>query len=223
MAVKKTFSYLARNARRAADRAITNLERLARTTKNKYAAQGARQKIENIKAIKQRTYINNAEGKRIVGRSNEERTEALEALKEITKSSKFASARGRRNLASTQKQLNLASVGLPSIYTKAEVKIFYRATQNAWQREGVDFHYRNQAILEYYGYESLSELVSDVLVMNQRALEASKLSYEEALTKEQQETADEETDIREAKQYPQYLREVISMPEPSGLNELPKA
>ena len=87
----------------------------------------------------------------------------------------------------------------------------------------MDFHYRNQAILEYYGYESLSELVSDVLAMNQRALEASKLSYEEALTKEQQETADEETDIREAKQYPQYLREVISMPEPSGLNELPKA
>ena len=223
MAVKKTFAYYARNARRAAERTINNLERLARTTKNKFAAQGARKKIEEIEQLKERTYINNAEGKRIVGRSNEERSEALDALKEAVQSSRFASARGRRNLASTQKQLNLASVDLPSIYTKAEVKIFYRATQNAWQREGVDFHYRNEAILEYYGYESLSELVSDVLAMNQRALEASKLSYEEALTKEQKEAADEETDIREAKQYPQYLREVISMPEPSGLNELPKA
>ena len=223
MAVKKTFSYIARNVRRAADRAITNLERLARTTKNEYAAQGARQKIETIKDLKKRTYINDAEGKRIVGRSNEERTEALQALAAQTVSSKFASARGRRNLESTQRQLNLASVDLPSVYTKAEVKIFYRATQNAWQREGVDFHYRNEAILEYYGYESLSEAVSDVLAMNQKALESSKKTYEEPLTKEQRESADEETDIREAKQYPQYLREVISMPEPSGLNELPKA
>lgn len=221
--LRKTFAAIARDIRRQADRRVAQLEKIATTSNNKYVAQGARQRIANIEQAKKGTYINDAQGKRIVNRSNEERTEALQALARELVSTRYASVRGRRNLKSTETQLNAATADASSVYTKAEVKIFYKATQAAWQRPGVKLQDRNAAILEYYGYENLSELVSDVLTMNANAVEASKHYYTENLTPEQREAMEGESDVKEAQSSPDYLREVVSMPEPSGLNELPKA
>ena len=223
MARRKTFATIARNIRRQADRRIAQLEKIAAGAKNQFVAQGAKQRIARIEQAKQGTYINNAEGKRIANRSNEERTESLQALSRELVSTRYASVRGRRNLKSTETQLNAATSDASSVYTKAEVKIFYKATQAAWQRPGVKLQDRNAAILEYYGYENLSELVSDVLTMNSNAVEASKHDYTENLTPEQREAMEGESDVKEAQSSPDYLREVVSMPEPSGLNELPKA
>ena len=220
---KVTFASVARNVRRQAERRISQLERMAESARNDYVRQGIAQRIERIKEAAEGTYINNASGRRIAGRTEADRRESLQHLASELSSTRYASNRGRRNLASTQMQINLASTGqASSMYSEAEVKIFYRATQRAWQREGVSTRDRNEAILEYYGYESLSQAISDVLALNWKAVESSKVKVQEIMTKEQQEMA-EEMDIKEAATYPQYLRDVISMPEPSGLAELSKA
>lgn len=125
-------------------------------------------------------------------------------------------------MSSTQMQLNAASVEGVSEFTQAEVKIFFKATQRAWQRPGVSVKERLPAILEYYGYENLSELVSDILTLNQEAVRNSEIFYEEKGTKEQ-ESFQTEQDVKEAQVSPDYLKDVIPMPESSGLEELEKA
>lgn len=220
---KQTFANIARNIRRQADRRIAQLNKIAQNAKNKFVAQGANQRIAQIEQAKRETYYRRTEDGVTRQTTEEERRAGLQKLAQGLSSTRYASVRGRRNLSSTEAQLNAATADAPSVYTKAETKIFYKATQKAWQRPGVSVKERNQAILEYYGYENLSELVSDILTMNSKAVEASQLFYSEELTPEQREAADEEQDIKEAAQYPMYLRDVIPMAEPSGLSELEKA
>jgi hypothetical protein len=221
MAKKKTFADVARTVRRQADTKIKQLERIKDNAKNEYVREGAERRIERIRQFASGTYYKDSSGKTIEGRSDEYRRRSLQALARELSSTRYASARGQRNLKSTQVQLNLASAGQESsMYTEAEAKIFYRATQRAWQREGIKPSERNKAILEYYGYENLSDLVSDVLTMNWKAVEASKkrVNYEDE-TEEQREARDE-NDVREAQSSPTYLTEVVSFTEPSGLEEL---
>ena len=204
------FAQVARNIRRQADRKIAQLDRIIDNAKDEYMKRGAELRKGAIEKFKAGTYFK--------GTTEESRRESLQKLAGQLKSTQHVSTRGRRNLASTQTQLNAASVGAASTYTQEQVRIFYRATQSAWQRPGVSLKDRNQAILEYYGYENLSELVSDVLVMNVSAEEAARKYRErmEKLTKEQQEYVTA-SDVREAQSSPTYLQEVVSMPEPSGL------
>lgn len=223
MAKKPTFASVARNIRRQADTRIAQLEKRAATAKNELVRKGIEQRIKLIQEAKEGTYIRDASGKRIAGRTEGDRRESLQKLASNLASTRYASARGAKNLASTQMQLNLASVNEPSsLYTKAEKDIFYSATQRAWNREGVPTSKRNEAILEYYGYEKLSDLVADILAINWRSVEKSKKKPKEQLTEEQKELM-EENDVKEAQGSPDYLKDVIPMPEPSGLAELAKA
>lgn len=220
---KRIRTNVARNIRRQLDTRIAQFRRAMDSTKSDILAQGYKQRIASLEEAKKGTYVTaqNEAGKR-VQRSDEQITEGIQAASRELMSTRFASNRGRRNMASTQAQLNAASVNAESMYTKEEVRIFYRATQKAWQREGVSLKDRNVAILEYYGYENLSELVSDILALNRHALEKAKLTPQEDLTPEQKDAADQ-NDVREAQQSPEYLMDVIEMPDPSGLAEIEKA
>lgn len=221
---KQVRANVARNLRRQIDRRIKQAQAAAQSAKNDFLAQAYNRKIEKLENAKQNTYLTSKsmDGKRVLKSDKDVRKGLQQASQELM-TSQYLTEKGRRNLASTQSQLNAASAGAASTFTKAEAKIFFRATQNAWQRPGVSVKERIPAILEYYGYENLSELVADVLTLNQKAVETSKLTYTEELTPEQRAAADEESDIKEAQQSPQYLTEVIEFPDPSGLTELRKA
>lgn len=222
---KRVRTNVARNLRRQLERRIARTERI----KEQYSEGSAlrtsyEKKIERLQEAKNNTYTisRTDEGKRVV-KSDREITKGLqEASKELVRS-RYLTERGLRNMASTQMQLNAASVENVSEFTQAEVKIFFKATQRAWQREGVSVKDRIPAILEYYGYENLSELVSDILTLNQEAVRNSEIFYEEELTKEQKESLANEQDVKEAQQSPTYLADVIPMAEASGLEELEKA
>lgn len=220
---KTTFATIARNIRRQADTRLAQLESMAASAKNEFVRQGIQQRINLIQEAKEGTYINNASGKRIAGRTEADRRASLQKLASQLASTRYATAKGRRNLASTEMQLNLASVKEESsLFTEAEARIVYAATTNAWAREGISTSERNEAMLEYYGYESFSELVADILAINVKAVEKSKRRPKERLTEEQKEALGE-GDVKEAQGSPDYLRDVIPMPEPSGLAELSKA
>lgn len=110
----------------------------------------------------------------------------------------------RDTFKSTQQQINLASskqTESSSIYTREEVKLFYRIHEKLWNKPGVDEHSRNKAILDALNDKrkeqglppiSLAEAMEATLRANKRALdlqsldpsrkldEFSKSAYEEA-------------------------------------------
>lgn len=93
----------------------------------------------------------------------------------------------RDTFASTKQQINLASSRLTeqsSIYTREEVKIFYRIHEKLWNKPGVDERYRNEAILAALNDKrkeqglppiSLAEAMEATIRANKRALELQKL------------------------------------------------
>lgn len=93
----------------------------------------------------------------------------------------------RKAFLTTQSEMNKASSGVDSVYTKEQVQIFYKMTQRAWQREGVDIKHRNEAILEHYGRTNLAAFVDEVLEMNKRLVEWQRNNPEDDMTEEDEE------------------------------------
>ena len=92
----------------------------------------------------------------------------------------------RDTFASTQQQMNLASTRLTeksSIYTREEVKLFYRIHQDLWFKPGVREQDRNKAILDALNEKrkeqglspiSLAQAMEATINANKQALEMQK-------------------------------------------------
>ena len=209
-----------KNIRRRADTRIKQLQKIVDTSKSTVAKRGAEQRIERLEKAKAKTYVKTSEGETRVPQLRER---AFSALQNELDSTRYASKQGVKSFKLTQQQMRLASVGdESSIYTEAESHIFYRATQRAWQKEGIPRDQRDEAILDYYGFESLSEAISTVLAANWRAVEKSKQSRKKKQSQEQEDMADE-IDVKEAQESPDYMKDVIMIDDPSGLEEPEKA
>lgn len=161
---KGTLGYRAEHARRAAKRRITKLENIIRDSNYGKSlrewAEGTKARIES--AIQQ-TYRYNENGKLDRSRDDMAIARAITNLQEKTYEvapnlrTTFTKAEERQN-AFTQHQMNMASVKeKPSIYTKAQVSVFYRATQKIWEKAGVDVEDRNAAVLKYYNEERIQK------------------------------------------------------------------
>lgn len=93
----------------------------------------------------------------------------------------------RDTFASTQQQINLASsrqTEHSSIYTREEVKIFYRIHEKLWNKSGVNERDRNRAILDALNDKrkeqglspiSLAEAMEATIKANKQVLELQKL------------------------------------------------
>jgi hypothetical protein len=75
-------------------------------------------------------------------------------------------------------EMRLASRGLPSALgddlSREKVKIFWRYTQNVWQRPDVDPKKRLEVIMKAYDTDSLSELFDTIMSRNEKALQYAK-------------------------------------------------
>ena len=70
--------------------------------------------------------------------------------------------------------MRIASKGAPSAlgkFGREKVKIFWRYTQNIWQRPDVPPDKRLNAVMKAYGATSLSELFETIMERNKKALE----------------------------------------------------
>ena len=68
----------------------------------------------------------------------------------------------------------MASKGMPSALGemgREKVKIFWRYTQNVWQKPDVPADKRLEAVMEAYGANSLSELFDTIMQRNEKALQ----------------------------------------------------
>lgn len=83
----------------------------------------------------------------------------------------------RRSFNIFRQEMRLASKGVPSALGdlgREKVKIFWRYTQNIWQRPDVPPENRLEVIMKAYGANSLSELFDTIMQRNEKVLEYIK-------------------------------------------------
>lgn len=159
--IKEAAKLVMRNERRKALRRIAKMEAkkaAATSATAKTRIQG--QITELTKRVEATRTYSKETGKKIRSASEVQANLAKLAQTNVEYEGYVTRSFARQNMA-TQVELNRASVGLESRYNVAQVHAFYRATQKAW--EGVPSEDRNQAIMNYYGYNTLEEAVEDVL------------------------------------------------------------
>lgn len=83
----------------------------------------------------------------------------------------------RRSFNIFRQEMRMASQGVPSAlgdFGREKVKIFWRYTQNIWQRPDVPPEKRLEVIMKAYGAKSLSELFDTIMQRNEKVLEYVK-------------------------------------------------
>lgn len=83
----------------------------------------------------------------------------------------------RRSFNIFRQEMRMASKGVPSALGdlgREKVKIFWRYTQNIWQRPDVPPEKRLEVIMRAYGADSLSELFDAIMQRNEKVLEYIK-------------------------------------------------
>ena len=204
----------AESARKLGKRKIANLQRELKSTTNNNVKAFIRQDIKLTQKAMQGTYKSK-------GMSESEIKSNILFLKSTSVSRTLFGGESRIQNYMTQKQLNLATksqsmldaASNPSIYSSAQAKVFYRATQKIW--DGTTGN-RNQKIMKYFGVKSLSEAVDIVLstpnVQTALKIESGEYNSNAYLDEEQAAYYDEELmqDSEQQRQVsPDYLDYVV--------------
>lgn len=183
-----------RNERRKLQRRINKLQ--AELSSGKKMSSIGRKKLQGsiseLKSAMEATKIVTIANGKPSRRSEAEVKSAISNAQALNKRYSVYLDTERKSFLTTQSELNKATAGLESIYTKEQAQIFYKMTQKAWQREGVDIKHRNEAILEYYGRTNLAAFVDEVTEMNKKRLEWQQNNPEEDMTDEDKKRNDEE-------------------------------
>ena len=220
MAKRNTYGYRAELARKKAKTTIAAYQRVARNESlPKQTRDFAKYQIQTIRSLQAATRQRTKSGKPIPNRSQGFLDAAMKDLNEANAQGEYYKGSSGKVNIFTQHEIAKGSVGQSGEFTKAEVQIFYRATRAAWDRKGIDYEERNQAILEYYGFKNLREAIRTVLGDNPDAIKASEMeTYKtEKMTPEQAERYANETDEGDEEPSPSYLS-IVRPAEPQHTN-----
>lgn len=211
-------AYDARLAREKAQRRIRNLQ--AGIKSGKYRGQlqqEAQQQIKDLRRYMQQTRMKTKTGRTIKSHDAAFRREAVERLERMNVNTSYAVRRSFDNMRYTTQQINLASAGLPSKYSKFETQVFYRATQEAWDKPGISIADRNKAIAEHYHVSDFGAFVDKVLDMNRDLIRR----YEANEAGQQQDYNEFEERLREGDNSDDVkYTEHIAMVSPAGTSKL---
>lgn len=152
--------------RKSITQGMPESERRARTTY-----------VQRLETELQKTYVGRIRNKQL-------RVDAYARANEIadTLTNQAATVKGgggkrgeqRRAFNIFKQEMRVASKGGPSAlgeFGREKVKIFWRYTQNIWQRPDVPPDKRLEAVMKAYGATSLSELFETIMERNKKALE----------------------------------------------------
>lgn len=133
--------------------------------------------VQRLETELKKTYVGRVRNKQM-------RTEAYARANEIADrlSRQAATVKGgggkrgeqRRAINIFRQEMRIASKDAPSAlgeFGREKVKIFWRYTQNIWQRPDVPPDKRLDAVMKAYGATSLSELFETIMERNKKALE----------------------------------------------------
>lgn len=187
MVKKPTLGQLTKSARRMGERRVTRLDKVIENPNvPQRVREWAKAQKKEILSAMQGTRQYAKDGHRYKKKESYIRKQ-LDRLTAAVKKVVPNYAPPRDTFRSTQQQMNLASsrqTEQSSIYTREEVKIFYRVHEKLWNKKGVDEHERNQAILDALNDKraeqglppiSLSEAMDATIKANKLALSIQKL------------------------------------------------
>lgn len=136
--------------------------------------------VQRLETDLKQTYVGRIQNKQLRAEAYAramENTDKLVRQVETVKGGGGKRGEQRRSFNIFRQEMRMASKGLPSAlgdFGREKVKIFWRYTQNIWQRPDVPPERRLEAIMEAYGVNSLSELFDIIMQRNVKVLEYVK-------------------------------------------------
>lgn len=133
--------------------------------------------VQRLETELQKTYVGRIRNKQMRTDAYARANEIADALTKQAATVKGGGGRRgeqRRAFNIFRQEMRIASKGGPSAlgeFGREKVKIFWRYTQNIWQRPDVPPDKRLEAVMQAYGATSLSELFETIMQRNEKVLE----------------------------------------------------
>lgn len=132
--------------------------------------------VQRLETSLKRTYVGRVQNKQL---RVEAYARAMENADKLVRQAETVKGGGgkrgeqRRSFNIFRQEMRVASKGMPSALGdlgREKVKIFWRYTQNIWQRPDISPEKRLEVIMEAYGANSLSELFDTIMQRNEKVL-----------------------------------------------------
>lgn len=133
--------------------------------------------VQRLETSLKQTYIGRVQNRQLRAEAYARAMENADKLVRVVETVKGGGGkRGerRRSFNIFRQEMRIATKGLPSALGdlgREKVKIFWRYTQNVWQRPDVPPEKRLEVIMRAYGADSLSELFDTIMQRNESALQ----------------------------------------------------
>ena len=132
--------------------------------------------VQRLETSLKQTYVGRVQNKQL---RVEAYARAMEKADKLVRQAETVKGGGgkrgerRRSFNIFRQEMRMASKGMPSALGdlgREKVKIFWRYTQNIWQRPDVPPEKRLEIIMKAYGANSLSELFDTIMQRNEKVL-----------------------------------------------------
>ena len=143
-------------------------------------ASARRTYIQRLETQLKNTYVgrvrNSGTRNELYQRANEIADKLVQQVSEV-RGGKGRARERARSYNIFREEMRMASKGMPSALGELgqeKVKVFWRYTQNIWQRSNVPPNKRLEVIMQAYGADSLSGLFDTIMQRNEKVLEYVK-------------------------------------------------
>lgn len=164
--------------RKRVRRAINSLKKSITDIMPESEANARRVYIQRLETQLQNTYVGRNSGMRdeLYQRANETADKLVQQVRGV-RGGKGRARERARSFNIFREEMRMASKGMPSALGdlgREKVKVFWRYTQNIWQKSDVQPNKRLKVIMQAYDADSLSELFDTIMQRNEKALEYAK-------------------------------------------------
>lgn len=161
-------------------RAINSLKKSITDAMPESEANVRRDYIQRLESQLKKTYVgrvsNRAMREELYQRANEVADMLVRQVGEV-RGGKGRAMERRRSFNIFRTEMRMASKGQPSVLGelgREKVKIFWRYTQNIWQKPNIPPDKRLEAVMKAYDADSLSELFDTIMARNEKVLRYAK-------------------------------------------------
>lgn len=166
--------------RKRVRRAINSLKKSITDNMPESEANARRAYIQRLETQLKNTYVgrvrNSGMRNELYQRANETADKLVQQVSGV-RGGKGRARERARSFNIFREEMRMASKGMPSALGdlgREKVKVFWRYTQNIWQKSNVPPNKRLEVIMKAYGADSLSELFDTIMQRNEKALEYAK-------------------------------------------------
>lgn len=166
--------------RKRVRRAINSLEKSITKNMPESEANARRAYIQRLETQLKHTYVgrvrNSGMRNELYQRANETADKLVQQVSGV-RGGKGRARERARSFNIFREEMRMASKGMPSALGdlgREKVKVFWRYTQNIWQKSNVPPNKRLEVVMKAYDADSLSELFDTIMQRNEKALEYAK-------------------------------------------------